>query len=276
MDRQIKQSGIVSLLLTLATGCTATFGPISPPGEGAPSTGGPSRSSQGAAAQRDIEPETPRRPLPPEQQPAQPAPPAPVAQPTTSASTTTPVSTTGTTASPTKIVKDLRVTPDAYVITAGEAKDLLATVSYTDGTFDGNVTWSSSDNRILDVNPTTGKIQGKAEGLATVVVASLIDPSRKANVTVTVRRGSVTEALARVEPKEALLKIGETKQLTASIQMTDGSFSPNVRWESSNQGVAMVSGGGLVTAVGKGKATISAIASGDSTRRAACEVSVEE
>ncbi|MFN3432287.1 MAG: ABC transporter permease subunit, partial [Candidatus Sericytochromatia bacterium] len=72
-------------------------------------------------------------------------------------------------AGPAKAVKDVRVTPDSFVVTVNDAKDLLATVAYTDGTFDGNVAWSSSDSRIVDVNPTTGKLQAKAEGIATVV-----------------------------------------------------------------------------------------------------------
>jgi uncharacterized protein YjdB len=94
-------------------------------------------------------------------------------------------------------------------------------------------------------------------------------------VTVTVRKGVVQEAIIRIDPASATLGVGETQQLAASVQMSDGTLSPNVRWESSNQGVAVVSGTGLVTAVGKGRAVITAIAAGDSTRRAACEITVE-
>jgi uncharacterized protein YjdB len=169
----------------------------------------------------------------------------------------------------------VRVVPDSYVMNVSEAKDLLATVQYADGTFDSNVTWSSSDSRLVDVNPTTGRISAKAEGIASVIVASLADPSRRALVTVTVRKGLVQEAVTRVEPASVTLAVGDTRQLKASVQLTDGSLSPNVVWESSNQNVAMVSGTGLVTAVGKGRATITARASGDATRSATCDVTVE-
>lgn len=175
-----------------------------------------------------------------------------------------------------KTVKDIRVSPDNFVVTVGDAKDLIANVSYTDGTFDGNVTWSASDSRIVDVNPTTGKLQAKAEGVASIVVASLTDPTRKANVTVTVRKGTVQEALAKVDPKEATVKVGETVQLSAQIQLSDGSNSPNVVWSTSSQSVAIVSGAGLVTGVGKGTVTITATASGDATKKATCKVTVEE
>ncbi|MEB3198147.1 MAG: Ig-like domain-containing protein [Candidatus Sericytochromatia bacterium] len=174
-----------------------------------------------------------------------------------------------------KQVREVRVTPESYIITAGEARDLLATVQFSDGTFDSNVTWASSDSRILEVNPTTGRISGKSEGVASIVASALGDPSKRALVTVTVRKGVVQEAVTRVDPASTSLAVGETRQLTGSVQMSDGSMSPNVRWESSNQSVAVVSGGGLVTAVGKGRATITVSAAGDSTRRATCDVTVQ-
>lgn len=174
-----------------------------------------------------------------------------------------------------KIVSLVRVVPESYVMNVGEAKDLLATVQFTDGTFDSNVTWSSSDSRILDVNPATGKISAKAEGIASIIVAAMTDPSKRSLVTVTVRKGLVQEAVTRVEPASVTLAVGDTRQLKASVQLTDGSLSPNVVWESSNQNIAMVSGTGLVTAVGKGRATITAKAAGDSTRSATCDVTVE-
>lgn len=174
-----------------------------------------------------------------------------------------------------KVVQAVRVVPDTHVMIIGEAKDLLATIQYTDGTFDSNVTFSTSDSRIVEVNGTNGRISAKAEGVASIVVAAMTDSSKRALVTVTVRKGVVQEALTRVEPAAVKLRIGETEQLTASVQLTDGTLSPNVQWESSNQNVAMVSSTGLVTAVGKGKATITARASGDALRKASSEVTVE-
>jgi uncharacterized protein YjdB len=160
-------------------------------------------------------------------------------------------------------------------MTVGEAKDVMATVQYTDGTFDSNVTYAVSDSRIAEVNGTNGKISAKSEGVVSVIVASMTDPAKRVLVTVTVRKGVVQEAITRVEPASVTLEVGQTRQLTASVQLTDGSLSPNVQWESSNQGVALVSATGLVTAVGKGKATITARAAGDALRRASCEVTVE-
>lgn len=174
-----------------------------------------------------------------------------------------------------KVVSAVRVVPESHVMTLGEAKDLLATVQYTDGTFDSNVTFSTSDSRIVDVNGTNGKLSAKAEGVASVIVSALVDPSKRVLVTVTARKGTVQEAVTRVEPASVTLGVGDTRQLAATVQLTDGSISPNVTWDSSNQSIVLVSATGLVTAVGKGRATVTARASGDSTRSAACAVTVE-
>lgn len=174
-----------------------------------------------------------------------------------------------------KVVSAVRVVPESHVMTIGEAKDLLANVQYADGTFDSNVTFSTSDSRIVDVNGTNGKLSAKAEGVASIIVAALLYPSKRVLVTVTVRKGTVQEALTRVVPDAVTLGVGETRQLSATVQLTDGSISPNVTWESSNQSIVLVGPTGLVTAVGKGRATVTARASGDSTRSAACAVTVE-
>jgi uncharacterized protein YjdB len=171
---------------------------------------------------------------------------------------------------------EVRVAPTLLVLTAGEARGLKATVAYSDGTLDGNVTWASSDNRIATVNPTTGQVQARQEGVVTVVAAAALAPERKALVTVTVHRGLVEEALVRIEPRTVSLRVGETRELTATVQLSDGTLSPNVGWTSTNRAVALVSGAGLVTAVGPGRATITAVSTGDATRRASCEVSVTE
>jgi uncharacterized protein YjdB len=172
-------------------------------------------------------------------------------------------------------VREVRVLPESVVMSVGEARDMLATVRFSDGSFDGNVVWSTTDSRLLEVNPTTGRLSAQAEGVATLISTAITDPSKRALVTVTVRKGAVQEAIARIEPAVLRLTVGSVRQLSASVQMSDGSVSPNVRWETSHQGIALISPKGLVTAVGKGQATITVFASGDSTRRAVCEVTVE-
>lgn len=172
-----------------------------------------------------------------------------------------------------KIVGALRAVPDTVVISVGNTIKLDASVSYSDGTFDSAATWSSSDDTIVSVNPTTGVASGVKSGIATAVATSTTDPSRKARTTVTVRGADVNAAIATVMPATSTLPIGQTLQLSAKIQMTDGSISSNVVWSSSNQNIALVTGG-LVTAVGAGTATIMATAAGDPTKKASATITV--
>jgi len=77
-----------------------------------------------------------------------------------------------------------------------------------------------------------------------------------------------------VDPTTASLFIGDTKQLTATIQPSDAT-NQNVSWSSSADQVATVSDMGLVTAVGKGTATIT-VTSEDGSFKATCAVEVSQ
>jgi hypothetical protein len=66
------------------------------------------------------------------------------------------------------------------------------------------------------------------------------------------------------------MRVGSTMQLTLNIERTDISFglcSGPATWQSSNEGVASVSGGGLLTARGRGVATVSGSCDGETTTR---------
>ncbi|HEX9885093.1 MAG TPA: Ig-like domain-containing protein [Longimicrobiales bacterium] len=67
----------------------------------------------------------------------------------------------------------------------------------------------------------------------------------------------------QVSPPSATLRVGETRQLTASVQAT-GSPPGSTTWSSAPTGVVTVSGNGLVTAVAPGLATVTAAAGGKS------------
>lgn len=172
-----------------------------------------------------------------------------------------------------KQVSSIRVSPDNLVVTVGNAKELTGSVHYSDGTIDSSVNWSSSDDTIVSVNPTTGKLTGVKPGVTTIVASSIMDPSKTATVTVTIRSAEVVDAVTRVEPSEAAIMVGKTSRLNAQIQMSDGSISPNVVWSSDDESIAIVSNG-LVTAIAPGETTIWATAAGDSTKKASAKVVV--
>ena len=173
-------------------------------------------------------------------------------------------------------VKRVQITSgDNIVINQGDKVELAGSILYEDNSRDSALSWSSSDTTIATINSTTGFVSGVKPGVTTIIAASLKDSSKKASATVTVKKADVVEALTRITPKEAVLFIGETIQLQASIQLSDGTVSPNVVWKSANSSVALVTNG-LVTAIGKGTTTVTATAAGDSTKSAAATIIVEE
>lgn len=165
------------------------------------------------------------------------------------------------------------ISGDNIVINQGDKLALSANVLYEDNSRNSTVLWSSSDNTIVVINPTTWAVSGAKPGIATVIATSLSDSSKRASTTVTVKQADVVEALTKIEPKEATLKVGDTVRLDAKIQLSDGSVSPNVVWKSDNESIALVTNG-LVTAISIGSTTITAIASGDSTKKAFSKITV--
>ena len=71
---------------------------------------------------------------------------------------------------------------------------------------------------------------------------------------------------------ELKIKVGEYKTLTATIKPTNAT-DKNIKWSSSDEGVATVDSNGKITAVGAGSTVITASVGGKSAK---CKVTVEE
>lgn len=76
-----------------------------------------------------------------------------------------------------------------------------------------------------------------------------------------------------LDATEKTLEIGATLQLNASI-LPENATAKDLRWESSNPGIAIVSDNGLVTALEAGTTTITAYAKDDSGVSASCVINV--
>ena len=151
----------------------------------------------------------------------------------------------------------IEITPSSASLTSvGQTVQLIARV------FDQNnaqmssavVTWTSSALGVATVS-SQGLVTAVSNGTATITGRSG-NASASVPVSVMQSAGSVV-----IEPSSAtLMSLGETVQLTASV--LDGNGQPVagavVEWSSSDAGVAMVSGQGLITAVGNGSVTITA------------------
>lgn len=98
-----------------------------------------------------------------------------------------------------------------------------------------------------------------------------IVPPQAVNGSITLKAKTVAVTSVTVSPKTLDLEVGQTGTLTATVK-PDNATNKTVTWTTSNDKVATVDNNGVVTAVGKGTATITAAADG---KTAACTVTVK-
>ncbi|MBQ5557147.1 MAG: Ig domain-containing protein, partial [Aeriscardovia sp.] len=121
---------------------------------------------------------------------------------------------------------------------------------------DKTVTWSTSDSSIATVR--NGQITGVKAGVCTVTCTSNSNPDVSASATVTVSQ-LVTKIVNVNDSSELTLKTGESGQLKWSVQPDDAT-NKGLTFKSQAPKVATVDANGVVTAVGRGVATITATA----------------
>jgi uncharacterized protein YjdB len=159
-------------------------------------------------------------------------------------------------------VATVTVTPATATVSIGATRQLSATTQDSAGnSLTGRVvTWSSSAPGVATVS-TSGLVTGVAAGSATITATSE-GKSGTASITVIV----VPVATVAVAPATATLRVGTTRQLTATTKDSAGTTltGRTVTWSSNATGVATVSASGLVSAVGVGSATITATSEGKS------------
>lgn len=160
-------------------------------------------------------------------------------------------------------VASVTVTPSPASVLAGATVQLTATPKDSAGTaLTGRViTWSSSAPGVATVSA-SGLVTGVGAGSATITATSE-GKSGTSAVTVTVPAPAPV-ATVTVTPNPVTLRVGTTRQLTATLKDSTGAVltGRTVTWSSSASGVATVSATGLVTAVAAGSATITATSEG--------------
>jgi trimeric autotransporter adhesin len=154
----------------------------------------------------------------------------------------------------------ITVSPPAADLPAGETQQLVASGLYSDGTnvdVTDSVTWSSSSNTTATVS-STGLVTALANGAAAITAT---DPSTGIEGAAAVTVLPAVLLAVTVTPPAADLPVGETQQLVATGDYSDGStqvLTDSVTWSTSDSATATVSSTGLVTAVANGPATITA------------------
>ena len=160
-------------------------------------------------------------------------------------------------------VESVTVSPATLPLTEGESGTLTATVSPSNAT-DKTITWSSSNAQVATV--ANGKVTAVKAGTATITATA---GGKKGTCTVTVSVATVAVTNISLDITEKELLVGETQQLTATVEPADAT-DPTVTWSTSDDKVATVARG-LVTAVSEGTATITATAGG---KNATCAITV--
>jgi len=164
----------------------------------------------------------------------------------------------------------LNVVPATLSLPLGSGSQLQAIATMSDGTqqtISSLVTWQTSQTSVAAINA-QGYATAKGKGVAQVS-AAYQGMTGSASITV----GPPALASITVSPNQVSLPVGETEQLTATGNFTDGStqnLTQSATW-SLSAAIASVSPAGAVAAKSVGTATIS-VASGSVTGTAGLTV----
>lgn len=135
----------------------------------------------------------------------------------------------------------------------------------------GKIKWKSSNHKVAAVNK-SGKITAKKAGTATITATV-----NKKNYTciVTVKRKTVKVSKVKLNKSKITVKAGSSCKLKASVSPSKASNKALV-WKSSNTDVASVDNKGSVSCKKAGTATITAVSSDGSKKKASCKVTVKD
>lgn len=170
-------------------------------------------------------------------------------------------------------VTGVKLSAASMTLREGERGTLIATVEPANAT-NKNVEWWNSDLDIVSVTSTSGGSNGYVEargaGKATVTVKTE-DGEFSASCEITVEKKEVPVTGIALEQSSLLLPVGNTYTLRAHVQPSNAT-DQDIKWGSSNGGVATVDQTGKVTAVAAGTVDILAALAGKFAR---CTVKVD-
>lgn len=153
-------------------------------------------------------------------------------------------------------LNSITVTSASSSIAPGMTDQFTATGKYSDGSTQtlSSVTWAASNTAVATISA-AGLATGVAQGSTTITATS---GSISGTATLTVSGASLVSIA--VNEASASVGAGLTDQFSATGTYSDGSTKTlsSVTWSSSNQTLATVSSGGLVTGKAAGSVTITA------------------
>ena len=170
-------------------------------------------------------------------------------------------------------VTGVKLSAASMTLREGDRGKLTVTVEPANAT-NKNVKWWTSDLDVVSVGSTlggsTGYVEARKAGTATVTVKTE-DGEFSASCEITVEKKEVPVTGISIEPSSLKLPVGDTYSLIPHVQPSDAT-NQDIKWLSTNEGVATVNAEGKVTAVAAGSAEIRAMLEG---KFANCPVEVD-
>ena len=160
------------------------------------------------------------------------------------------------------VLKTITVSPSAPSIMLGNTQVFTAKGLDQNGSGIAMIpVWTSSNPKVVTIDPSTGVATGVAEGMVTIT-ATDGTVSGNATLTVTKTPSSLVLATIAVSPFAQSIAIGNTQAFTATGYDASGTIitpTPTWTWTSSNPTIATInSSAGVATGVAEGTVTITA------------------
>ena len=162
--------------------------------------------------------------------------------------------------------ESVSLSDESASVRIGESKQLTATVK-PDNTTIKTLTWTSSDETVATVDE-NGLVTAKKSGSTVVTATTENGLKASCNILVPVEAEKVT-----LDKTSAVIGVGAQLQLNATVS-PENTTDKNVVWASSDPSVATVDENGLVKAIAKGEAKITASSSNGKSAECAVTVSV--
>ena len=169
----------------------------------------------------------------------------------------------------TQPVSSIVLSQEEVSVTAGRTAQVRVKVLPADAS-DRSVLWTSSDESVATVR--NGQVTGRKAGTCTITCTSKSNPEVSATATVTVSQ-LVTKIECANGADELVLRTGESVQLRWEV-LPDDATNKELTFKSQHPRVATVDENGVVTAVGRGVASIVATARDGSRKQRAVKITV--
>lgn len=173
----------------------------------------------------------------------------------------------------------IRFKSEEYVVYIGKNQQIKATVERIseDAPRQTQLLWKSSDESVAKVSA-NGTVNGVSAGIVTITAYAKDDETVAGSVQVEIRTPVKNITL---DTREAKLLIGgadELAKLYLNYEVVpEDAYHQDVEWSSSNEKVAIVDENGVVTALSKGNATITATSIDPSAvKKTNCQIKVDQ